>query len=146
MPKLATSAKNVGNTLLKLYRGVPGEPRRRLIGMRNVGQAAWFLIARKLGVNSSAKLSLGHAGQVHQWSLVERSDLSVLEEVFLNKEYALDIPAPDVVLDLGANIGAASVYFAQAWPKARIYAVEPHPEIYTRTPRKHGALSRYRVP
>jgi FkbM family methyltransferase len=30
-----------------------------------------------------------------------------------------------VILDLGANIGAASIYFAATWPAARIVAVEP---------------------
>jgi FkbM family methyltransferase len=32
---------------------------------------------------------------------------------------------PTHILDLGANIGYASVYFAVRWPQARILAVEP---------------------
>src|SRR5438045_2197564 len=33
----------------------------------------------------------------------------------------------DVVLDVGANIGAAAVLFRERWPAAAIYAFEPDP-------------------
>ena len=66
------------------------------------------------------------------------SDFLTFEQVFLNNEYNLrrlarwhDILAlyarieRPLILDLGANIGLASLYFAKNWPKARIIAVEP---------------------
>ncbi|WP_448188800.1 FkbM family methyltransferase [Azospirillum sp. sgz301742] len=37
---------------------------------------------------------------------------------------------PAVILDAGANVGATSVYFSQAYPGAAIHAVEPHPENF----------------
>jgi FkbM family methyltransferase len=54
------------------------------------------------------------------------SDLGCIEQVFLRKEY--DCPyklEPRVIIDAGANIGAASLYFTGRYPQAKIYAVEP---------------------
>lgn len=52
------------------------------------------------------------------------SDLNVYDEVFRTGEYAVDIPEPKFVIDAGAHIGLASVYFARRWPKAKIVAIE----------------------
>jgi FkbM family methyltransferase len=38
--------------------------------------------------------------------------------------------APQVIWDIGANIGAASVYFAHHFPRTQIHAFEPMPENY----------------
>lgn len=40
----------------------------------------------------------------------------------------LEFDPPPVVIDIGANIGAFSVYAAQRWPGATIHAYEPHPD------------------
>lgn len=46
-------------------------------------------------------------------------------------EYRVPISLkPSVILDLGANIGAASILFARKFPSARIYAFEPLPENF----------------
>jgi FkbM family methyltransferase len=132
MAMAVRSALHIARTLHKLYLDTPGRGRSKITGIRNAGEALKFLATRKLGIDAKATLVLGHAGQRHRWRLVERSDLSVLEEIFLDGEYALDVPAPNVVLDLGANFGAATVYFAQLWPAARIYSVEPNPELFRR--------------
>jgi FkbM family methyltransferase len=61
------------------------------------------------------------------------SELHGIREVFVQGDYAIAAPhPPSVILDLGANIGAASVYFATRWPSARIVAVEPDPDEYER--------------
>ncbi len=55
------------------------------------------------------------------------SDVDVFKAIFVGREYArpvLDYSVQTVV-DLGANIGMASVYFALRHPNARIIAVEP---------------------
>ena len=38
---------------------------------------------------------------------------------------------PQVILDIGANIGIASIYFTNRFPSAKIYAFEPMPENYS---------------
>ena len=66
------------------------------------------------------------------------TDIATFERIFLTNQYNLRrltswneilalyarIERP-LILDLGANIGLASLYFAKNWPRARIIAVEP---------------------
>ena len=61
------------------------------------------------------------------WARAGTSDVETFEEVFLLRQYDLPFAGfePAHILDLGANIGYASVYFAARWPQARILAVEP---------------------
>jgi FkbM family methyltransferase len=54
------------------------------------------------------------------------SDLYMFEEVFIEGEYDLPTPLdPKTIIDVGANVGFASVWFANRYPNARIVAVEP---------------------
>lgn len=54
------------------------------------------------------------------------SDGLVYEQIFLNREYDFkERFPPQVIIDAGANIGLASVYFAARFPEARIFAIEP---------------------
>lgn len=61
------------------------------------------------------------------WGRAGTSDLETFDEVFVAREY--DLPCadfePEHILDLGANVGYASIYFAARWPRAHILAVEP---------------------
>lgn len=54
------------------------------------------------------------------------SDPATYEQVFMQSEYDfLAVSPPEVIVDAGANIGLASVYFASRFPEATIIAVEP---------------------
>ncbi len=54
------------------------------------------------------------------------SDLATYEKIFADREYFFEpIQPPKVILDAGANIGLASLYFAARFPAARIIAIEP---------------------
>jgi FkbM family methyltransferase len=62
--------------------------------------------------------------------LSDHSELLVIEEIWRRGEYASAAPfAVDAttILDLGANIGFASLWFRGLNPHARIVAVEPDP-------------------
>ena len=54
------------------------------------------------------------------------SDLATYDQIFTNQEYDFitNIP-PKVIVDAGANIGLASVYFANRYPESKIIAIEP---------------------
>lgn len=59
------------------------------------------------------------------------SDLMVYEEVIVNNQYGCDLPQdPKVIVDVGANIGLASAYFATRYPDARVLAIEPEAENF----------------
>jgi FkbM family methyltransferase len=55
------------------------------------------------------------------------SDRLVFEQIFIRSEY--DSPfldfEPNVIVDVGANIGLSTAYFAHRFPNAKIWAIEP---------------------
>lgn len=60
------------------------------------------------------------------------SDLWTFDGIFLRREY--DVPLPEdtrLVVDAGANVGLAALYFAWRFPQARVLALEPDPENFT---------------
>jgi FkbM family methyltransferase len=59
------------------------------------------------------------------------SDVLVYEQIFTNQEYSCRfLRPPGVILDIGANIGFASIYFANMFPETKILAVEPEYENF----------------
>jgi FkbM family methyltransferase len=59
------------------------------------------------------------------------TDLGAYEGVLLAREYEVERhEPPKVILDAGANIGMASLYFANRHPEARIVAVEAESSNY----------------
>lgn len=55
-------------------------------------------------------------------------DLAILYEIFWQKAYdrfTIDYASLETIVDLGANIGLASLFFNSVSPQARILAVEP---------------------
>lgn len=61
------------------------------------------------------------------------SDFDVFLSCVTGQQYSPSVHGmepPEVVLDLGANIGCSALYLARLWPHARIVAVEPDPENF----------------
>lgn len=59
------------------------------------------------------------------------SDFRVAEGILVHGEYAEALRGrPRVILDVGANIGASALYFAQHCPEATVYAIEPEAGNY----------------
>lgn len=69
--------------------------------------------------------------QVHSmphplWLRARSSDIEVLVKVFSDREYFLPFQkTPKSILDGGANVGYAAIFFASQFPEAIIIAVEP---------------------
>jgi len=59
------------------------------------------------------------------------TDIEVYQSVLLDGEYDIAPPShPKVIVDAGANIGLASIYFANRTPGAAIFALEPEATNY----------------
>jgi len=87
-----------------------------------------------------------HAEGISQPLCIRENTLDryVFDEIFLRGQYAVDPSAlrkyaalkevtlkePEIIFDLGANIGLSAVYFAEHYPNARILSVEPDQENY----------------
>lgn len=53
---------------------------------------------------------------------------SVKREIFAEGVYELEIDKPDpVIIDAGAHIGLATLFFLSRFPLAQVIAIEPHP-------------------
>jgi FkbM family methyltransferase len=57
---------------------------------------------------------------------VPSSDVPTFEQIFIKQEYDFDVKRnPKIIVDAGANIGLASIYFSNKFPDVKIIAIEP---------------------
>lgn len=75
-------------------------------------------------------LSVG--GRRRSFRFRDHSELIALKEIFVDGEYSFEPKRePRTILDLGANVGQAALYFRSRFPSARIVAVEPASESFS---------------
>ena len=59
------------------------------------------------------------------------SDLRCLSKIFVDYEYVVPFEVnPRLIVDAGANIGLATLYFSSKFPGTKIIALEPEPSNY----------------
>jgi FkbM family methyltransferase len=69
------------------------------------------------------------------------SDIQCLDKVFICNEYVMPFKiSPRVIVDAGANIGLATVYYANKYPDARILSIEPEPANFQMLKRNCAGL------
>lgn len=72
------------------------------------------------------------------------ADQRVFDEVFLAREYDIDAAATTVILDAGAHIGLATVFFAERFRDAAVIAIEPEANNFEVLCRNVSAYPRVR--
>lgn len=96
---------------------------RRLLGYRGLlKKIKWFLLGKP-----PTEISVRLPNIRHPFNLrFGTSDLSACEQVFWELHYYADFKtSPSVIVDAGANVGLASIYLANRFSQARIFAIEP---------------------
>lgn len=59
------------------------------------------------------------------------TDIAVYRQNLVDRQYEFPLPfTPHTIVDAGANIGMASIFFANRYPEARIVAIEPEAENF----------------
>ena len=66
-------------------------------------------------------------------------DIQVTNEVFVNHDYAFAMPRDVIVLDVGMNVGRASLYFASQGCVKEVHSFEPFPKTFERALGKPSA-------
>lgn len=94
----------------------------QMFGFAGLSKAAAATATRSVALCKSAVPGSPHAVQLR----VPSSDLSTYYQVFTKRDYDFCAESPPrVIVDAGANIGLASVWFANRFPQAKIIAIEP---------------------
>lgn len=93
----------------------------------------WILIKKKLDMSQQveSRLKLKKFGRVFYFYATSSTDFTSLKEIFIDDEYQFNLKEhPNIIFDLGSNIGLSVIYFKLKYPKAKIYAFEPDPDTY----------------
>jgi FkbM family methyltransferase len=99
-------------------------------------RAAFFFLASNLRRRSGTLRRKTHQLHLkcleHPLHVREYSDPFFFAQIFLEQEFApvrgLDV---STVIDLGGNVGLASVWFLNTFPRARVITVEANPDNFT---------------
>jgi FkbM family methyltransferase len=78
------------------------------------------------------QLNVFPSGLKHRVHLrLRTSDVSLYDGLLLKGTYELELPfIPATIVDAGANVGMASLYYAKRYPRAKIASVAPEPSNY----------------
>src|SRR5713101_7274505 len=86
-----------------------------------------FCVAKARLLQKPIEAMVSVPGIKHPVSVrLRTSDVTVFNQVLVLAEYDCDfLKTPKVIDDAGANVGLTSVFYANKYPTARIFAIEP---------------------
>jgi FkbM family methyltransferase len=102
--------------------------------------AYFILAARALAGRQRSRayrLRIRTAGRTRDWWVADPMEVTALWTVFVAGEYGdwLPVEKPRLIVDAGANVGSATLWFRERFPEARVIAIEPNPEAFERLSR-----------
>ena len=97
------------------------------------GAGGLFLGAKARILRRQIEVSVKHAALLHPLYLrLRTTDVASCREILIRGQYECHLDrTPRVIVDGGANIGLAAVFYANRYPGARIIALEPESSNYT---------------
>lgn len=116
--------------LRKSVRQVSENPSYSPAQKRHIRSTLLSLSRKKLAAGKQQMVT--HTIFGHDFTAIDYSRILFLfHEVFVNFEYGFpcDQPAPKI-LDCGANIGMATLFFKVMYPDSEVIAVEPNPHAF----------------
>ena len=101
------------------------KPYRSRFGLLR-GLLLWFNLRRHLNAGLGTLHKVWMPGYRHPVFLrAQTTDVLVFTQIFVKEELGFEIPnLPSSIVDAGANIGLASLFFAHSFPHAKIIALE----------------------
>jgi len=100
-------------------------------------------LSRTLSPERPRFVTLDLGGRPYRTAVREFSDLDVAMHILCERVYDVELePPPEVVLDLGSNIGLSVLWFRHRFPAATIVAVEPDPRAFALLARNVAGLHR----
>lgn len=97
-----------------------------------MGPYGMFLGAKARFARRTIQIAVETVGVKHPIHLrLRTADVSLCQQILVDAQYDSVLSMrPKVIVDAGANIGLASVFYANRYPDAKIIAIEPEPSNY----------------
>lgn len=96
------------------------------------GKRGLLLGAKARILRRQVEVTVRHSSVLHPLHLrLRTTDVGSCREIVINNQYDCNLThSPRVIVDAGANIGLASIFYANRYPAARIIALEPEASNY----------------
>ncbi|MCB1614663.1 MAG: FkbM family methyltransferase [Pseudomonadales bacterium] len=134
MPLKYKLLRILGNFISAFFRNK--QTRQKIRGY--FGGNAWKEIKRSARLSKCGNFSIknvngqkiAESDEVNLGFIFDGDSILIAEEIFRDHEYSFDINADCVVIDIGMNIGYASLYFAMMPAVLKVYGFEPFKPTY----------------
>lgn len=99
-------------------------------GLKRFGLIKSIQLLYKLKSNTTISISLNDIS--HPFSLRSKtSDIPTFHQIFTNTQYDINLNFnPETIIDAGANIGLAAIFFANKYPTSKVISIEPEQSNY----------------
>jgi len=102
-----------------------------LEGVRIAALYIFYFAAARVGISPrSTQIRACVNGVLCPITVKSISDFWTIKDIFLEKEYEINLNNPKIIADLGANIGISAIFFATRFPNTIVHAVEPNPIVF----------------